>query len=159
MDRPMRKLSASPSFRTAGFTLIELMVVVIIATILATIAIPSYQAQVRKSRRAEAKTALLDLAGREERYLATNGSYTNTLSTLGWTASTTASGFYSIAAPTVGAGTAATLTTSASPPTFLISASVAGAQVKDTTCTKLTIDQAGNQLSYDASNTVTTGCW
>ena len=55
-----------------GFTLIELMVVVAIATILFAIAIPSYVTYIRQSRRTEAKTAVLDLAGREERYLSTN---------------------------------------------------------------------------------------
>ena len=52
-----------------GFTLIELMVVVVIATILVGIAVPSYMSQMRKSRRTDAKTALLELAGREERFL------------------------------------------------------------------------------------------
>ena len=53
-------------------TLMELMIVVVIVSILASIAIPSYIQQVRKSRRVEAKTALLDLAGREERYFSTS---------------------------------------------------------------------------------------
>jgi len=48
----------------AGFTLVELMIVVVIASILLAIAVPSYMTQVRESRRTEAKTALLDLAGR-----------------------------------------------------------------------------------------------
>jgi type IV pilus assembly protein PilE len=52
---------------TAGFTLIELMVTLAIAAILLSIVVPTYQAQVRKSRRTEAKTAILDFAAREER--------------------------------------------------------------------------------------------
>ena len=48
------------------------MVVVAIATILFAIAIPSYVTYIRESRRTEAKTAVLDLAGREERYLSTS---------------------------------------------------------------------------------------
>jgi type IV pilus assembly protein PilE len=48
-----------------GFTLVELMVVIVIASILMAIAIPSYKTSIRKSRRTDAKTALLDLAGRE----------------------------------------------------------------------------------------------
>src|SRR5215469_3360224 len=68
-----------------GFTLIELMVVVVIATILLSIAVPSYKSQVRQSRRTEAKTAILDLSGREERYLSTNPSaYTNNPTFLGY---------------------------------------------------------------------------
>ena len=68
-----------------GFTLIELMVVVVIATILLSIAVPSYMSQIRQSRRTEAKTAILDLSGREERYLSTNpAGYTNTPASLGY---------------------------------------------------------------------------
>ena len=71
-----------------GMTLMELMIVVVIVSILASIAIPSYIQQVRKSRRVEAKTALLDLAGREERYFSTsvNGAnYSPLPSDLGYT--------------------------------------------------------------------------
>lgn len=51
----------------AGFTLIELMIAVAIVAILAAIAYPSYQDSVRKSRRADAKAALLELAQFMER--------------------------------------------------------------------------------------------
>jgi len=61
--------------RTAGFTLIELMIAIVIATVLITIAVPTYQAQIRKSRRTEARMAVLDLASREERFLSTANSY------------------------------------------------------------------------------------
>lgn len=50
-----------------GFTLIELMIVLAIIGILAAIAYPSYRDSVRKSRRADAKTALLELASWMER--------------------------------------------------------------------------------------------
>ena len=45
-----------------GFTLIEVMIAVVIVAIIATIAFPTYQDSVRKSRRAEAKTSLLQVA-------------------------------------------------------------------------------------------------
>lgn len=73
--------------KSAGFTLVELMIVVAITAILAAIALPAYQKQVRESHRASAKTALLDVASREERYYATNNNYTN-LTGLGYSSST-----------------------------------------------------------------------
>jgi prepilin-type N-terminal cleavage/methylation domain-containing protein len=50
-----------------GFTLIELMIAVVVIAILAAIAYPSYQDSVRKSRRADAKSALMEHAQFMER--------------------------------------------------------------------------------------------
>jgi type IV pilus assembly protein PilE len=59
----------------SGFTLMELMIVVAIIGILSSIAIPSYQDSVRKSRRADAKAALLGLANAMERHFTEINSY------------------------------------------------------------------------------------
>lgn len=48
--------------RQRGFTLIELMIVVAVISLLAAIAYPSYVEQIRKTRRSDAKTALLETA-------------------------------------------------------------------------------------------------
>lgn len=58
-----------------GFTLIEIMIVVVIIGILASIALPSYQEYVRRSNRAEGQAFLLDVAARQERFYAQNNSY------------------------------------------------------------------------------------
>lgn len=58
-----------------GFSLIELMVVVVIVAILAAIEYPSYQASVRKARRAEGRAALMGLMQQQERYYSQNASY------------------------------------------------------------------------------------
>lgn len=55
-----------------GFTLIELMIVVVIVGILAAIAFPSYIDSVQKSRRADAYDALLDCASSQARFFSTN---------------------------------------------------------------------------------------
>ena len=74
------------------------MTSVLVLAILASIAIPTYSNQIRKSRRSEAKSALLDLAGREERYMATNGVYASTQAELGYNTFTNiGSGYYNIA--------------------------------------------------------------
>lgn len=59
-----------------GFTLIEVMIVVAIVGILAAIAYPSYQEQVRKSRRADCAGELTLLANAMERFFTLNGTYT-----------------------------------------------------------------------------------
>jgi type IV pilus assembly protein PilE len=61
-----------------GFTLVELLVVIVIAGIFAAIAIPNYTAYVNRSKRAAAKTVLLDAANALERNYTTNGCYNRT---------------------------------------------------------------------------------
>lgn len=61
--------------RPQGFTLIELMIVVVIVGILAAIAYPSYLEQVRKTRRAECTGVLLQNANAMERHFTLNNSY------------------------------------------------------------------------------------
>lgn len=60
-----------------GFTLIELMITVAIIGILASIAYPGYQRYVQDARRAEAKSALLEVAGAMERCRSANFTYEN----------------------------------------------------------------------------------
>ncbi|HVW70496.1 MAG TPA: type IV pilin protein [Steroidobacteraceae bacterium] len=146
--------------RVAGFTLVELMVVIVIATILITIAVPSYMNQTRHAKRTDAKTALLDLAAREERYMATNSAYTSDGPSLGYGSAfpiTLQNNDYTIAAPTV---TAANLTTS--PPTpaaFTATATAVNQQAKDTACYTYTVNNLGQQTSTDNSSNTTSGCW
>lgn len=54
--------------RQGGFTLIEVMVVVVIVGILAAIAYPSYTDIVRQTRRSDALSALMDMMAKQERY-------------------------------------------------------------------------------------------
>src|ERR1700724_2387881 len=100
----MQLRTAARSSRPGGFSLIELMVVVAIATILFAVAVPSYLTYIHQSRRTEARTAVLDLAGREERFFSTNGAtYTAAPVSLGSTAFgiPVGSGYYSLAVCTV----------------------------------------------------------
>src|SRR5580704_486474 len=143
----MQAIVGSRGAREAGFTLVELMVTIVIATILISIAVPSYQGQIRKSRRTDAKTALLDLATREERFSSLNNAYTNDPASLGYSGvfpQSVGSGYYTInvAPPTAAAaGVAAAFTATATP---------AGTQVKDTQCQSLSIDSTGKQSALDS---------
>ena len=62
-------------YNAMGFTLIELMIVVAIVGILAAVAYPSYQDSLRKSRRAEGRTALMEVIQQQERYMTQNNTY------------------------------------------------------------------------------------
>jgi type IV pilus assembly protein PilE len=66
-----------------GFTLIELMIVVAIVAILASVAYPAFTNSVKRGNRAEARSALLDLAARQERHYSDNrNQYTGTITDL-----------------------------------------------------------------------------
>ena len=68
--------------RARGFTLVELMIVVAIIALIATIGFPTYRDSVQKSKRAEAKSRLLQIAQLQERYFTQNNTYTTSLTTL-----------------------------------------------------------------------------
>ena len=61
--------------KQTGFTMIELMIVLVVIAILAAFAFPSYRDSVRKSNRAQAKSALMRLMQQEEQYYTQNNSY------------------------------------------------------------------------------------
>ncbi|MDP3823387.1 MAG: type IV pilin protein [Burkholderiales bacterium] len=69
-----------------GFTLMELMVAVAIVGILAAVAYPSYGSYIRKSKRATAQAALMDISAKEQAYLLDRRAYTGVLSDLGFAA-------------------------------------------------------------------------
>lgn len=157
----MQSLPHLQARTSRGFTLVELMIVVVVATILLSIAVPSYMAQIRQSRRTEAKQALLDMAGREERFFSTSGSaYTNAAANLGYAAFpvTVGTGYYTVAAPCL--GTCAPSTAIA--PAYLLTATpVAGqSQVGDTQCASFMVDSTGMQYAYTSGGALNTQyCW
>ena len=65
-----------------GFTLIELMVTVAIVALISAIALPSYSQYTKRAKRAEARSALFDMAARQERHYSNNRQYTSSLADL-----------------------------------------------------------------------------
>lgn len=65
----------SLALREAGFTLIEIVIVILIISILAALALPAYQEQVRRSRRAAATGVLLEVVQCAERFHTSNRTY------------------------------------------------------------------------------------
>ena len=61
--------------REAGFTLMELMIVIIIIGVLAAIAIPSFNVYIKRSRASEATTFLGEIRQRQESYRSEFGQY------------------------------------------------------------------------------------
>ncbi len=72
--------------KSAGFTLIELMIVVAIVGIIAAIAFPSYQDQVRKAKRSDGQSKIMDAMARQERFFTENNTYTADMTALGYAA-------------------------------------------------------------------------
>ena len=59
----------------SGFTLVELLVVIVVISLLAMVAIPSYQNSIAKARRVDAQAALSSLSSAMERWFSEKGTY------------------------------------------------------------------------------------
>ncbi len=145
------------SARARGFTLIELMIAVLIAGFLATIAYPSLMGQMRKSRRADAVQALAALQQAQERWRAGHASYaSNADLTTAWPAglglsTATAGGYYNLSIATSPAPTGLTYVASASAAS---GSSQAADSVGTTSCAILTVSVASGNASYTPA-----ACW
>jgi len=122
-------------YKIAAFTLLELLIVVAIIGIISSIAYPSYQAYVLKTRRGNAITELIQAQLQQTQVHILNPSYSSDIDELGLTNSDDYS--YSVI--------------SASTTTYSLKAVAKGAQSADTGCTILTIDQSNNQTPIN--------CW
>ena len=119
--------------RNYGFTVIELMIVVMIVAILVAIAYPSYIQYVRKSKRGEAQQLLLNWSINQEIYRSSNTSY---------------AGLVDLPAPTADENYSYDFVDAPTATTYSLRATAQGDQVNDVArngdpCTELTLDQNG----------------
>ena len=120
--------------RLSGFTLIEIMIVVVIVGVLAAIAVPQYQGYVLKGRRAAAQAFLLQVAQRQQQYFLDNRSYAPSLTDLNLAMTTDVSPYYQLVA----------ITTGTAPPTFRIEISPTSTQARNNE-PNLAIDAVGTR--------------
>jgi len=151
--------------RQRGFSLIELMIVVVIVGILASISYPSYRDSVRKSNRTEGKALLVDAANRQERYFSNCNTYTkdmnqlmtNPVCKLPANQNTTTydsidNKYYQLSAVIVLTGNYAT--------GFTLTATAQNGQADDKQCAIMRIDSLGRKTAVDGGgNDTSTTCW
>lgn len=135
-----------------GFTLIEMMIVVAIIGILASVAVPSYLESVRRGNRAEAAATMLQAANWMEQQFTVNNTYvgatTDTLKNAGFgTSPKSGTAKYNLTL------TAAKTTITG----YELLATQVGAADK---CGNFTLDQSGKRVvSATTDTTVTADCW
>ena len=138
-----------------GFSLIELMVAVGIAAVLAAAAIPSWRAHVRRVHRTEAIRALLALAAAQERHHLRHGRYA---SALGGTDDAAAERLP--VATTADGGRYRLAIEAGDELTFTARATASGGQAEDTQCAVLSIDETGERRAEDAAGRRSDSrCW
>ena len=150
------------SSRQRGFTLIELMIVVVVIGTLAMLALPTYRDSVRKSRRADAITEITRIQQAQERWRGNNATFNGTLvgaaaTTLGFATNLTPGGYYalSIATPATSA-TGGAIAGATNATSYSSLATAQGDQTADTNCRVLKANLVGGDISYLAGATATT---
>ena len=148
--------------RSKGFTLVELMIVVVVMAILASLSVGGYRQYVRRANRVDATSALLHLSAGQERFYLQNDRYATTADELaapppaGLGTEGTEHGLYDLAVAPADTGATAGYAATAT-------ASSTGPQRDDDDCQVFSIDQSGKRGARDSNGTETAAiidrCW
>lgn len=140
-NRVKKIVRPNSSLMHQGFTMIELMIVMIIIGLLFAIAVPSYRSWVLKSHRSDAMATLSQDQVILERCYALSFSYATTCAALPVFPQTSPQGYYSI-----------TLSNQTST-SYTLTATAIGPQALDTNCLTFSIDQTGLKTATQQA------CW
>ena len=122
-----------------GFTLIELLVTVAVAGVLSSVALPSFEGQLHKARRADVLVSMMLVQAAQERFRSNGASY-GSLAAVG-VAPLSSAGHYTLALPAFDdAG-------------FELLATATGSQARDTACSHMRLTVSGANLVYTSGST------
>ncbi len=163
--------NASAAARACGFTLLELMIALVIVSVLAALAFPSYQQHIRKGNRASGQGAVQTTMLRQTEYFVQNKIFADSLAKLGYSGSLyTVEGRESMYVNAQGQQVVNTdadrtyrIYIEPAPPAPTILAMVAEAvhrQADDTKCFTMALGDKGRRGAWDESGSETTyECW
>jgi len=156
-----RRRPCSAGEPAQGFTLVELVIVLVVAGVLAAVALPSFLDSIRKGRRSDAYAAIAAVQQAQERWRSNHAQYTTTLSDLDL-GSSSASGYYTIELASSGASG----DTLASAYVVTARGNSGSSQASDKQCRNLSMRLRGGNLEYagcgscgDFSYAASHVCW
>lgn len=137
--QPLLPAIASQPKVARGFTLIEMLVAVAVAAVLSSVALPSFEGQLHKGRRADALVSMMQVQAAQERFRSNGMSY-GSLDAVGVSARSTA-GHYALQVLAF------------DDDGYEVLAVATGAQARDTRCSHMKLTLVGTQLAYASGST------
>ena len=148
--------------RQSGFTLIELMIVVVVIGILTAVAYPSYTSYIVRGNRAAAQAFMFSVSNKQQQYLLDARYFAGgatAVTDLGMTVPSDVSSKYTITVACTMPTAVANCTASAGVPTYTITGTPIGTQLtNDTQCGTVTLSQAGTKTKTGTAASVS-DCW
>lgn len=143
-----------------GFTLIEMLIAIVIVSIMAAIAIPSYTRYVQRANRSVVRAALVELAAKQDVQNLQTRSFATSFSALKGVSGTTI--YIDRANKASSSSTNAIyqiVLTSPTATSFSLVATTLGYQLKDTDCATLTLTSTGVRSASKSNGADNPECW